>query len=47
VTSLFEGIRQQGNYTATFDGKGLSSGIYLYRMTAGNFVDKKKAMLLK
>ena len=47
VKSLFEGIRQQGNYTATFDGKGLSSGVYLYRMTAGNFMDTKKTMLLK
>ena len=47
VKSLFEGIRQQGNYTATFDSRGLSSGVYLYRMAAGNFVDMKKTMLLK
>jgi hypothetical protein len=55
VTSLFEGIQQAGNYTATFDGSGLSSGVYLYRMTARqtdggqaeNFMDAKKAMLLK
>lgn len=47
VKSLFEGIRQQGNYTATFDGTGLSSAVYLYRMTAGNFSETKKIMLLK
>jgi xylan 1,4-beta-xylosidase len=47
VNSLFQGMRQQGNYTATFDGRGLSSGVYLYRMTAGNFVDVKKTLLLK
>jgi beta-xylosidase len=47
VKSLFEGIRQQGNYTATFDGRGLSSGVYLYRMTAGNFIDTKKLLLMK
>ncbi|OGC10137.1 hypothetical protein A2V82_12815 [candidate division KSB1 bacterium RBG_16_48_16] len=47
VTTLFEGLRQQGNYTATFDGRGLSGGVYLYRMTAANFVDTKKTMLLK
>jgi hypothetical protein len=36
VTTLFEGFKLQGNYTAIFDAKGLSSGIYLYRMTAEN-----------
>lgn len=47
VKSLFEGIRQQGNYTAIFDGSGLSSGVYTYQMTAPNFVDIKKTILLK
>jgi alpha-N-arabinofuranosidase len=36
VTTLFEGYKQRGNYTATFDASGLSSGIYLSRMTADN-----------
>ena len=36
-----------GNYTATFNAKELSSGIYLYRMTAGNYTETKKLMLLK
>ena len=55
VTTLFEGFRQQGNYTAIFDASGLSSGMYLYRMTARqteggkeeNFSDTKKTILLK
>jgi len=47
VATLFEGIRQLGNYTAIFDGTGLSSGVYLYRMTAENFMVMKKTMLLK
>jgi len=47
VTTLFEGFKQRGNYTATFDASRLSSGIYLYRMTAGNFSDTKKTILLK
>jgi hypothetical protein len=34
VASLFEGNRQEGKYLATFNGSNLSSGIYLYRMTA-------------
>jgi len=47
VKSLFEGFRQKGNYIITFDGGNLSSGLYFYRMTSGNFVDTKKTMLLK
>ncbi|MGE5861487.1 MAG: T9SS type A sorting domain-containing protein, partial [Ignavibacteria bacterium] len=47
VTSLFEGFQKIGNYSATFDGSGLASGVYLYRMTAANFTDTKKIMLLK
>jgi len=47
IMTLFEGIRQPGNYTATFDGKGISSGVYLYCMKAENFIDTKKLVLLK
>jgi hypothetical protein len=47
IMTLFEGVRQPGNYTATFDAKGLSSGVYLYRLTADHFVETKKLILLK
>ena len=47
VATLFEGLRQPGNHEAALDASGLSTGIYLYRMTAANFVDTKKTMLLK
>jgi len=47
ITTLFKGFRQPGNYTATFDGSGLPSGIYLYRMEAENFSDIKRTLLLK
>jgi alpha-L-arabinofuranosidase len=47
VAILYEGIRQPGNYIATFDGKGLSGGVYLYRLTTTNFMDMKKLILLK
>jgi hypothetical protein len=52
VATLFEGIRQPGNYEATFDGSKLASGVYLYRLSAGhsgksNFVKTKKLILLK
>ena len=47
ITTLYEGFHQSGNYTTKFDAEGLSSGIYLYRLEAGNFVFTKKALLLK
>lgn len=47
VATLFTGPRQAGNYAATFDGSGFASGVYLYRLTAGNFVDTKKFILVK
>jgi DUF1680 family protein len=47
IKTLFEGYRLQGNYSATFDASGLSSGIYLYKMTADNFADIKKTILLR
>lgn len=47
VATLFEGIRQPGNYKAILDGSRLASGIYLYRLSANNFVETKKLVLLK
>lgn len=36
-----------GKYSYKFDGTNLSSGIYFYRISAGSFVDIKKAILIK
>jgi hypothetical protein len=47
VATLFEGIRQPGNYSVNFDAGGLSSGVYLYRMQSENFLETKKLILLK
>jgi hypothetical protein len=38
---------QAGNHTYEFDGSNLSSGIYFYRIEAGEFQDVKKMILLK
>ena len=47
IATLFEGIRQPGNYETIFDGSKLASGAYLYRMKAEKFVDGKKLILVK
>ncbi|MBI5474977.1 MAG: T9SS type A sorting domain-containing protein [Ignavibacteriae bacterium] len=36
-----------GKYAAQFDGSGLSSGIYFYRLEAGNFVQTRSLMFVK
>jgi hypothetical protein len=36
-----------GTYNISFDASKLSSGVYMYKITAGSFSDIKKMMLLK
>lgn len=47
VATLFEGVQRAGNHLATFDGRGLASGVYFYQLKANNFVGTKRLMLLK
>ena len=47
VTTLFEGFRERGNYTAAFDARGLTSGVYFYRLQSGSFAETKKFVLLR
>jgi hypothetical protein len=47
VTTLFDGIQRAGTYQATFNGSGLASGIYLYRLKAGNVSITRKFVLMK
>ena len=47
VVTLVDEEKSQGNYLVVFNAKGLSSGIYFYRMQAENFVEIKKLILMK
>ncbi len=46
VSTLVENEFNQGIHTIPFSASGLSSGVYFYRLQAGNFVKVKKLMLL-
>ncbi|MCS7013210.1 MAG: T9SS type A sorting domain-containing protein [Chloroherpetonaceae bacterium] len=47
VATLVSGRQAAGEYQVSFTATGLSSGIYFYRLQAGNFVETKKMMLVK
>ncbi len=46
VATLFNGVQKTGNYTATFDGSRLSSGVYFYRLQSDKFAGTKKLVLI-
>ncbi len=47
VAVLIHQHLQAGNYTINFDAKQLSSGVYFYRFTSGNYTDIKKMTVVK
>ena len=47
VTTLVNEQKAVGNYNVQFYANRLSSGVYFYRMQAGDFVQTKKLVLLK
>jgi hypothetical protein len=47
VAMLVDERKPAGDYRVTFDARGLASGIYFIRLSAGEFVDMKKAVLVR
>ncbi len=47
VATLVNEKKSAGNYEIKFDASGLSSGIYLYTLQSGGFVETKKMIYLK
>ena len=47
VETLVNEKQQPGAYSVRFDASGLASGFYVYRLTAGSFVQSRRMLLLK
>jgi len=47
VATVVDGFRTAGEYSVNFNGSGLSSGVYFYKLEADNFSATKKFMLMK
>ncbi len=47
VKELVNGEVEAGYHEVKFDASGLASGVYLYRMQAGSFVETRKLILLR
>ncbi len=47
VGELVNGWRDEGLHEVTFDASHLSSGVYIYRLSAGNFKAEGKMVLMK
>jgi hypothetical protein len=47
VATLVNEMKTAGEYQVDFNAAALSSGIYFYRLQAGNFVETKRMMLMK
>ena len=47
VVTLVNGVEQPGYKSVNFNANNLASGVYYYRLQAGNFIETKKLVLLR
>ena len=47
ITTLVNEEKPAGRYEINFDANNLSSGVYYYRITTGNFTQTKKMILMR
>ena len=47
IATLANGLKQPGTYKVTWNAVGLASGVYLYRLEAGSFIETKKLLLVR
>jgi hypothetical protein len=47
IATLVNEFKHAGKYELKFNGSGLSSGIYIYKLSAGNYSASKKLILMK
>ena len=47
VTQLVNAEMEAGSHEVKFDGSGLASGVYLYRMQAGSYVETRRFLLVR
>jgi hypothetical protein len=47
VVTLVDEFREAGSYKVEFNASALPSGVYYYKLSAGNFSDVKKMMVVK
>ena len=47
VVTLVNEKQSPGTYQVEYDAGSLTSGVYFYRLTAGDFTDTKRMMLIR
>jgi hypothetical protein len=47
IDNLVKGVFEAGIYNISYDAGSLPSGIYFYKLTAGNYTQTRKMVLVK
>ena len=47
ITLIVNVYQTDGSYEVDFNGSGLSSGVYFYKMQSGNFYEVRSMILMK